>query len=308
MATVEANDLSKNFGKVRALRGLTLKLEKGITGLVGPNGAGKTTTIELLLGLIRPSSGSASVFGFDCWRDSFEVRKRSGVLHEKPVFPGGFTGRRYLEFVARIYGVSQPNQRVADLLRTVGFTDAADRNISTYSAGMVQRIGLAQALIGEPELAILDEPTANLDPIGRVEFLERISQLHRDLGLSFIISTHVLGELETVCDQVAIIDHGVVRDQGNMGELARKYPSKTYTIVASNPQLLKTELEKIGWAKQVRVEAGGRVIVETEHQQQLQDEVIRITQTGRMQLISFGPQYGILEAIYRGAMEAKEND
>jgi ABC-2 type transport system ATP-binding protein len=307
MPVAETSGLRKMFGKVQALRHLTLTLEKGVIGLIGPNGAGKTTTIGILLGLLRPDSGSASVFGFDCWRSSFEVRKRVGVLHEKPVYPGGFSGRKYLEHVAKFYGVDRPRERTGEMLKVVGFSDAADRNIGTYSAGMVQRIGLAQALIGEPELVILDEPTANLDPIGRVEFLETIRQLHIERGISFMISTHVLGELEIVCDQVAIINRGVVRAQGKMQELAEKYQPKAYTLVVSNPQLLAKEIEGEGWAKQVKIESGGRVVVETNLSERFQDEVIHIIQAHRLKLTSMGPQYGALEAIYRSVMEEDEN-
>ncbi len=307
MFIVETHSLVKRFRAVHALRGLNLKLGQGVVGLVGPNGAGKTTTIGILLGLLRPNSGTTSVLGFDCWRSSFEVRKRVGVLHEKPVFPGGFSGRRYLEHVAEFYGVNRPRERATELLKTVGFSEAADRSISTYSAGMVQRIGLAQALIGDPELVILDEPTANLDPIGRVEFLETIRSLHEEHGMSFIISTHVLGELETVCDQVAIINRGIVKEQGGIEELAKKYPPRAYTVVVSDPQLLAKEVESGGWAKQVRIEAGGRVVIETDLHGRLQGEVIRIVQAHRLKLTSMGPQYGALEAIYRSAMEEDEN-
>lgn len=307
MPIVYTDALVKNFGNVQALRQLTLKLEKGVTGLVGPNGAGKTTTIGVILGLLRPDGGRASVFGFDCWRESFEVRKRVGVLHEKPVYPGSFRGRKYLEHAARFYGVDRSCERAAEMLKTVGLSEAGDRNIGTYSAGMVQRLGLAQALIGEPEFVILDEPTANLDPIGRVEFLERIRELQLEKGISFMISTHVLGELEIVCDQVAIINKGVMREQGRMEELAKKYRPTVFTIVVSEPRILAAELGKAGWAKRVKVEAGGKLVVETDMRQRLLEELIRVIQEHNMELISMGPQYGTLEAIYRGAMEETGN-
>lgn len=307
MLILEVHSVVKRYKAVHALSGLNLKLSKGVTGLVGPNGAGKTTTIGILLGLLKPDGGTASVLGFDCWRNSFQVRKRVGILHEKPVYPGGFTGRRYLEHVAKFYGVDKPRERTAEMLKVVRFSEAADRNISTYSAGMVQRIGLAQALIGEPELVILDEPTANLDPIGRVEFLETIRQLHAERGISFIISTHVLGELEIVCDQVAIINRGVVRVQGKMQELTEKYRPKAYTVVVSDPHLFAKMVEGEPWAKQVKIEAGGRVVIKTDLGDRFQQGTIRIVQANKLRLTSMGPQYGALEAIYRSAMEEDEN-
>jgi len=306
MLTVEVEGLTKNFGNVQALRGLNLKLGKGVIGLLGPNGAGKTTTIGILLGLLRPTKGKAKVFGFDCWHQSFEVRKRMGVLHEKPIYPSSFTGRRYLEYVAEFYGIKNPKEQATKLLKDVGFSKAADRKMSTYSAGMVQRIGLAQALIGEPELVILDEPTANLDPIGRVEFLEKIRELHKEHGISFLISTHILSELEIVCDQVAIINKGVVKEQGSITELSKKYQAKVYMIVVSDAQLLSNEIEKSGIAKRVKIE-GNKALVETDSRQHLQDEIIRIIKEHKIELIAMGPQYGMLESIYRGAVEEEKN-
>jgi len=305
MLVIEADGLTKRFGNVHALRGLNLRVGKGVMGLVGPNGAGKTTTIGILLGLLKPDGGKALIFGFDCWRDSFEVRSRVSVLHEKPVYPSSFTGRRYLEYVAEFYGIANPKEQAARLLSVVGFSGAADRKISTYSAGMVQRIGLAQALIGEPELVILDEPTANLDPIGRAEFLEKIRELHQEQSISFLISTHILGELERVCDNVAIIDRGVMKEQGKIEELTKKHQPKDYMIVVSKPQLLSREIKKSGAAKEMRVE-GGKVFVETDNRHRLQDEVIRIIQEHKLELVAMGPQYGILESIYRDVMEEKE--
>ncbi len=305
MLIVEAKGLAKRFGNVHALRGLNLRVGKGVTGLVGPNGAGKTTTIGILLGLLKPDGGKALVFGFDCWRDSFEVRRRVRVLHEKPAYPGSFTGRRYLEYVAEFYGIRNPEEQAVRLLSSVGFSEAADRKINTYSAGMVQRIGLAQALIGEPELVILDEPTANLDPIGRAEFLEKIRELHQEHGISFLISTHILGELERVCDQVAIIDRGVVKEQGEIEELTKKHQARNYMITVSNPQVLSREIKKSGVAKQIRVE-GGKVFVEIDSRQHFQEEVIRIIREHKLELVAMGPQYGMLESIYRDVMEEKE--
>jgi ABC-2 type transport system ATP-binding protein len=299
MLVVEAEGLVKRFGGVQALRGLELQLSGGVTGFLGPNGAGKTTTMGILLGLLRPDGGKARVFGLDCWQNSFEIRERVGALHEKPVYPSGFTGRRYLEYVAKFYGAANPRERAAEMLGTVGFSDAADRNIGTYSAGMVQ------ALIGQPELIILDEPTANLDPIGRVEFLEKIRELHQEKGISFIISTHVLSELEIVCDQVAIINRGVVKEQGKIEDLARKYEGRTFTVVVSNPKLLSEEIEKTGVATHVSIEAG-KAIVDVDSAQRLRAEIIRIVRKHKLELIAMGPQYGMLEMIYRKAMEAKK--
>ena len=234
--------LVKSFGSTVALDGLNLELPKGISGFVGSNGAGKTTTIGALLGLLKPERGKATVFGLDCWRNSFEIRCRTGVLHEKNTFPGNFSGRRFIEHVADIYGVTGSKQHTNDLLKIVGLSASKERLIKGYSAGMTRRLGLAQALIGDPEFVILDEPTANIDPLGRIDLLNKIKELHNDRGTSFLISTHILSELEKICDWLSIIDSGKIVDQGRINDLADKYFANIYIIEVSKPASL---LEKI---------------------------------------------------------------
>ena len=195
---VYTKDLFKLFGNVVALDGLNLEVPKGICGFIGPNGSGKTTTINILLGLVRPDSGEAYVFGLDCWRNSYEIKRRVGVLHENLGYPMSFSAQRFLEYVARIYNVDKPRERALEMLKLVGLYDARDRAIKGFSAGMLQRLGLAQALIGEPELVFLDEPTVNLDPSARLMFLEKVKEFHRDHGVNFLTSTHILPESEKV--------------------------------------------------------------------------------------------------------------
>jgi len=188
----------KSFGHVQALKGLDLEICRGVFGFVGPNGAGKTTTVKILLGLIKASKGSATVFGLDAWKESFSIRKRVGVLHEKPCFPGWVTGLEYLEYVCRLKGLEEPRETALKELESFGLAGVADRKIGGYSAGMVQRLGLAQAFVGEPELVFLDEPTANLDPLGRAEFLEMAKQRCNDEDVSVVISAHALSCCRTV--------------------------------------------------------------------------------------------------------------
>ena len=224
-ALIVTEGLFKFFGGIVALNGLDLRAPRGVSGFVGPNGAGKTTTIHILMGLLKPDVGEAHVLGLDCWRESFEVRRRIGVLHEKPKYPDNFTGMKYLEHVAHIYDIPQIKLKVKEIFREVGLSEAGDRPIKTYSAGMVQRLGLAQALISDPELVILDEPTANLDPLGRIMLLEKIEELHSDRGINFFISTHILPELERVCSWISIINDGVIVDQGRIKDLVAEYPA-----------------------------------------------------------------------------------
>ena len=302
---VTTKDLTKSFGKIEALKGLNLEAKKGISGFIGPNGAGKTTTINILLGLVKPDHGEAHVFGMDCWKQSFEIRKRVGVLHEKAEFPNYFTGLTYLEHIAHLYNVPTPKQTVQKALNDVGLTDAADRTIKTYSAGMTQRLGLAQALIGNPELAILDEPTANLDPLGRMEFLEKIQTLHKDKGTNFLISTHILPELEKICNWVSIVNEGTIADQGYIQDLITKYSTNTYIIKVSEPTQF---IKKLGQTNSIEnAWADGEVIyAKTKNYKQFNKDILELALQLNMSLYAIEPIHSKLNDLFKMALERKK--
>ena len=200
-------NIAKQFNGVEALNGLSLKFCKGINGLIGPNGAGKTTTIKLSLGLIRADSGRATMFGFDCWNQSFQIRQKVGVLYEKTAYYDHLTGIKHLQLIAKLKGISDPITESKKVLKLVELDQKAyARKIKGYSAGMRQRIGLAHALLGTPELVILDEPTSNLDPLGRAKVIELINRLKKDDDVSFLVSSHILPELERVCEHVILLN------------------------------------------------------------------------------------------------------
>lgn len=299
---IETTGLTKSFGKIIALNGLDLKAVRGVSGFVGPNGSGKTTTINIILGLLKPDDGEASVFGLDCWHESFEIRQRVGVLHEKPGYPRNFTGARYLEHVAHIYRVSQPKLRTRELLKEVGLHEAGDRAIKTYSAGMIQRLGLAQALIGDPKLVILDEPTSNLDPMGRMELLEKIKELHKDYKVNFFISTHILTELEKVCGWISIIKDGMIVDQGFVGELAAKYSANVYRIMISNPNLFAEKLQAIDAVERTWV-VEEMLYCRVKNKEDFYEKVPQLAAELNLRLRELQPLYGTLEEIYKKAIK-----
>ena len=299
MVIVEAKNIVKRFGKITALNGISLTVNRGIEGLIGPNGAGKTTFINIILGLIRPDEGYISVFGMNPWRDGAEIRERVGVLHEKPQFPKNFTGREYLEIVGSFYGYGKYDviKKVNKIIRIIDLEKFVDRKIGTYSAGMVQRLGLAQALIGDPEFVILDEPTANLDPTSRIEFLELIARLYRDEGISFLISTHILSELERVCQRVSIICDGIIRERGSLIDLTKKYVTQ-YLIEVKNPIKLYDRLRDESIVEKIEF-YDTKIFVETRNWREFQKILFRIILDNNIEVVSVLPRYGALEQVYR---------
>jgi ABC-2 type transport system ATP-binding protein len=303
-ATIETKNLTKSFGKIKALNELNLKDGGEISGLVGPNGAGKTTTIHILMGFLKPDEGSATIFGLDSWKQSLEIRKKVGYLQENPRYPDTFTGTRFLEHIALLHEIPQPKQKAKQMMEQVGLADASQNAIKTYSAGMLQRLGVAQALIGEPELVILDEPTANLDPTGRLDLLNKIKALHKDAQVKFLISTHILPELEKVCNWVSIINKGSIVDQGHVKDLAIKYSSNTYRIETSNPQALLDSLKNQSFVDDVWLEEN-IIYAKVKDIKSFREKVPRIAATKKMQLIELRPIHGNLEEIYTITMKEK---
>ena len=222
-AAIEIVGLTKTFsqrgGAVAALNGIDLTVGEGtVFGFLGPNGAGKTTTMHILLGFLEPSGGEARIFGEDSRGNV--ARRRIGYLPEHPQTYPFLTGRELLVMAGRLFGMGGAalRERAGRLLAEVGLAEAADRRIGTYSRGMMQRIGLAQALINDPDLVILDEPTSGLDPLARRE-IRRIIAALREAGKTVFFSSHELSEVERVCDQLAILSRGVVVVAGAAAEL-----------------------------------------------------------------------------------------
>ena len=230
---VEARGLTKRYGDLVAVDHLDLELGRGeIFGLLGPNGAGKTTTILMLLGLTEPTSGAVRVLGLDPTRQPLEVKRRVGYVPDDVGFYGSLTGRENLRYTARLNGLTGPGaeRRISELLEGVGLAEAADAPVETYSRGMRQRLGIADALLKDPEVAILDEPTVGIDPEGVAEVLELIAELARDRGATVLLSSHLLHQVQAVCDRVGIFVGGRMVAQGRIEELADRLVGGAVTI------------------------------------------------------------------------------
>ena len=219
--TLEAKRLTKRYGSRTAVDGLSFTARKGdVVGLLGPNGAGKTTTIRLLTTVLRPSAGEFSVAGVPGSRPA-EIRRRVGVLPESAGYPGNQTGSEYLRYHARLFGLPRPDaERVAArLLAEMGLEGRAGSRIASYSRGMRQRLGIARALVNDPAVVFLDEPTLGLDPAGQRQVLGIVRDIAQRGGATVVLSTHTLPEVEEVCSSVLILDRGKVVVAGSVGDV-----------------------------------------------------------------------------------------
>lgn len=304
MGIIEAKELIKRYGKVLALNGLSLDIPgNSIFGLIGPNGAGKTTTLKIILGLLRPDSGKIWVFGEDPW-DNVKIRNEIGFLHEKPSYPREVSCIKYLTHIAKIYGLSMPERKAFEYLKLVGLGDVKERKIKGLSAGMLQRLGLAQALISEPKLIILDEPTSNLDPHGRVEILSLIYTLFKDKKIDFLISSHVLPELSRVCEDVAFIHKGKVYIQGNLDELFKRTGLMIYRIMVDEPGKLVQELSKMNYIESLSIEGKDIIIrVKYDYGGSIYHEISQLAQELGLKLHGIESRSAGLEELFRRVVE-----
>jgi ABC-2 type transport system ATP-binding protein len=224
--------------KLVAVRGLDLQVEAGqVYGLLGPNGSGKSTTLKIILGLVAPTTGSTQIFG----RDSREVGSREwvGFLPENPYFYKYLTGAETLRFYGKLCGLRRARlkARCEELLDLVGLGEARDRRLAGYSKGMLQRIGLAQALLGEPKLVVLDEPTAGVDPAGSREIRDLILDLKRR-GMTVLLSSHLLAQVQEICDRVGILAQGVLVREGRIGDLLAVENQTELILQNATPEVL----------------------------------------------------------------------
>ena len=223
---IKTRGLTKEYEDLVAVDHLDLDVRAGeIFGLLGQNGAGKTTTILMLLGLTEPTEGAARVVGLDPSRGPLEVKRRVGYLPDAVGFYGEMSGRENLRYTARLNRLdkSEMDETIDSVLEQVGLTDRADDPVETYSRGMLQRLGIADALIKDPDVLILDEPTTAIDPLGVVEVLDLLRALVRDQGMAILLSSHLLNQVQSVCDRIGIFASGRLIGQGTMDQLAARF-------------------------------------------------------------------------------------
>jgi ABC-2 type transport system ATP-binding protein len=294
-------DFRPGFGlrRKRVLHGISFSVrEREIFGFVGPNGAGKTTTLKILMGLISATEGRASILGSDVGETAF--RRHVGFLPENPYFYDFLTGSETLTFYAKLSGVARGRraERVAMLLDWVGLTDAADARLRTYSKGMLQRVGIAQALVHDPAVVFLDEPMSGLDPIGRKEIRDLILRL-RSEGKTVFMNTHILSDVEMVCDRVAIIVEGRISYEGEIQDFLLGGGREADVVVGGLPPEAAVELEE---RFQVQLRSLGDRI-EVRVAEKAVREVLRTVLASGAEVISVTPRRVSLESIFLSAVE-----
>ena len=255
MITIEAEQLTKRFGARTAVEELSFTAQQGdVVGLLGPNGAGKTTAIRLLTTVLTPTSGEFSVAGIPSTRPN-EIRRRVGVLPESAGYPGHQTGRDYLRYHARLFGLARSDaERVAErLLTQVGLDERASSRISTYSRGMRQRLGIARALVNDPTVVFLDEPTLGLDPAGQRQVLALVRETAQRRDATVVLSTHTLPEVEEVCSTVLILEKGRALVSGTVSEVTR-------AVAVQTSGQLRVPIELVDRARQALASVPGVVL------------------------------------------------
>ena len=250
---LQTQDLARSFGDIEAIRGITLSLPEGTIGLIGPNGAGKTTLLRILLGLIPPTSGSALVFDQDCSLRGTEIRERVGYMPEHDCLLPEMSGIGFVAYMGRVSGLPREVafRRAHEVLQFTGLREERYRKIAEYSVGMRQRVKLAQALVHDPPLCILDEPTAGLDPAGREGMLGLLRILASRPNRSMVLSTHLLGDVERVCDRVVMMNAGRLLAEGRLSELKARGQDEVVIRVKGDPAPFVEALRRLGFSPEL---------------------------------------------------------
>ena len=301
MAVVEIENLTKDFlvgfwkkRPVRALFNLCLEVNQGeIFGFLGPNGAGKSTTIKMLMHLLHPTSGSARILGDPI--DSVAMHGKIGYLPENPYFYDYLTPEELLEYVGRLFGFRKPelSKKIASLLGTVGLTEARSMQLRKFSKGMVQRIGIAQAIINDPEIVFLDEPMSGLDPLGRMEVRRIISSL-KAKGVTVFFSSHILPDVEALCDRVAILNRGELQEVGALEDILQVRIEGHEIILSGCSSDSMENIEKICDETQTM---GDRLRIRVSTSEQM-EEILSLVFAENLELISVNPIRPSLEEYF----------
>src|ERR671925_29928 len=296
---IQVNGLTKDYGARRAIDNLSFDAEQGeIVGFLGPNGAGKTTTMRILTGYMPPTDGTAMVAGYDVVEESLEVRKRVGYLPETVPLYNDMTALDYLKFMASLRRIPDPEERAYETLESVNLEERADSYIGTFSKGMRQRVGLAQALIHRPEVLILDEPTIGLDPAQVVEMRNVISEIGKDRTV--LLSTHILSEAQQICDRVLIINKGKIVTEDTPENLQSRLVGSQRVVlrVRGEADELAAKVSKIKGVRDVESKSDGSIEFEFAAGQDVRPQVAKAAVQGGYELLEMRAIGMSLEEIF----------
>ena len=307
---IEVRGLRKTFGSFVALENLDLAIPRASVGLLGANGAGKTTLIRTLLGLIAPDRGTAKVVGYDTQTQGVHVRERVGYMPEADALPSSTTAADFVGHMAEMSGLPAraARQRAADVLYQVGLEEERYRLIKGFSTGMRQRVKLAQAIVHDPELVFLDEPTAGMDPRGREEMLELVERIYRTMGISVVFSSHILEDIERVCDYVVILDNGRLISAQPLGGLGEIGGEVVVDIDGDRERFVSAIAGRGVAVRQSDSELGVREIVIDVHDEQVYDLIRDTAVEQRVALRSLRQRSRSLEDIYLGDVGAMREE
>lgn len=299
----QLQDVSKSYGAIKALDQLSVSVPRGAIGLLGPNGSGKTTMIRTLLGLISPDRGSGEVLGMDFRRKRLEIRTAVGFAPEDECLFPQLVGVEFVSYAGELVGMSRKDsfQRAHEVLNYVGLGEARYRGVETYSTGMKQRLKLAAAIVHDPQLLILDEPTNGMDPAGRQELLELARDLAHNKGMSLLFSSHLLPDVETVCDHVIVLGGGKLLTSGKIQELKQIHRNRYEVRLKSNGAAFAKQLAERGCKAMERDDS---LLVELPDNcsSQMLWEVARDAQ---QQIRFLRPQRSTLEEVFLSALDGK---
>jgi ABC-2 type transport system ATP-binding protein len=304
--------LSKSFGEVHALKSLDLRVpHKSIFAFLGPNGAGKTTTIKLLLGLLKPTSGSGEILGMDIVHSSVDIRARIGYLPQDTRFYEHMTARQTLEYTAKFFYAgpqTEINKRVNEMIELVGLEGKADRPIKGFSGGERQRLGIAQAEVNYPDLLILDEPAASLDPQGRRDVLEVMSRIRKHATIFYC--THILDDVQRVSDQVAIVNQGALVTQASVEELLTGRGDAIYSVtLRGNTRSAYTQINQLPWVSGIESSQQGEQttwLVSVTDEAAASDQLMSLLVSSGLKVSNFGRKEQSLEDAFINIIERSQ--
>ena len=304
-------NLTKWFGRgenaIKAVNGIDLRIKPGIHGFLGPNGAGKSTTIKMLIGAISVTSGSGYIKGEPI--TSVNANALFGYLPEQPKFYS-MSLLRYLEYMGRLGGLrsDSAHERALELIDWLELSEAMDRNVNKFSAGMRQKVGLAQALIHEPELLILDEPTANLDPLGRASVIDKVKTLAHENGISVFVSSHILSEIEKMAEEVTIINKGQILLADNVEAIKARFAGNHYILKITDIYKVYQTLKRQDFIRELWIDDKGEIQIISEMDEELKESLPRILHEAGVSLESFHGLDVTLENIFQRVIKGGKGD